>query len=326
MTHSPRAQTISLIITSYRQLHFLRHALASAVAQTAPFFQIIVVEDGSADETIPFLQNWVDQHDAAEVVFHDQNLGLTQARNTGLAHVKGDYVAFLDGDDMLVPNACEVLQAGVADHTPDLLLYNMSYVQTDGDGVVPAKPKHRMFSKGQSQGPDFPRHMIPPTGNQVARLFCSHPPAWQKLHRVDFLNRISASFKGGIYEDIPWHFEMLFRARSICYITDQLVRYRLHDSSLLSAQSERHMHILDQYERIADIIDGPDKAGPEVLEAFRQFRFMHLSFICLKSERLPEHLKAEFAQKALAVPTLTAFDLDADEKDALAQLQAMASR
>ncbi len=326
MIQSSSGRTISLIITSYKQLHFLRDALASATAQTVPFSQIIVVEDGSGDETIPFLKEWAGMHDNAEIVFHDQNRGRSPARNNGLSHATGDYVAFLDGDDLLQPNACETFHALINEHAPDVLLYNMTYVQTDGDGVKPATPKNRMFSKGQGDGPSFPRHMNPPDEGDVARLFWSHPTAWQKLHRLEFLKDFSAQFQGPIYEDISWHFETLFRARAISYITDQLVQYRLHDKSALSASSENHMHIFDQYERIAKFIDGETPASQGLVASFRRFRFVHLSFVGVKTERLPEHLRQAYAQKVLAVPNLTAFDLGEEDHEVLRQLQILAGQ
>ncbi|MEO0371303.1 MAG: glycosyltransferase [Pseudomonadota bacterium] len=326
MTASPSGPTITLIITSYRQLAFLRQALASATGQTCQFHQIIVVEDGSGDETIPYLRAWANQHDNAEVVFHPENLGLSTARNTGLARVKGDYVAFLDGDDLLRPDACEKMHALLAEKTPDMVLFNMDYVQTDGDGVAPAKPRKRMFSKSQADDTGFPRHMAPPSSDLVSRMFWFHPTAWQKLQRAEFLRDIGVQFSGPIYEDIAWHFETIFRARSVSYMTDKLVQYRLHDKSALSTPADRHMHIFDQYDRVSQFIEDSGTTDRDILDAYRRFRFVHLSFVGARSGRVPEPLRRGYAERVLALPTLTAFEMSDDENELLSEVQALTTQ
>src|SRR3954451_13776950 len=92
--------SIALVINTYQQAHFLSASIESALAQTVPFDEIIVVDDGSTD-------------DPASVVAHypgvrlitRPNAGLAAARNTGLTACSSSYVVFLDADDLLMPNA-----------------------------------------------------------------------------------------------------------------------------------------------------------------------------------------------------------------------------
>jgi glycosyltransferase involved in cell wall biosynthesis len=94
---------VSVVIPCYNQAHFLGEAIESVLAQTYPHFEIVVVDDGSTDNTSEVAARYprvrcVRQH----------NQGLAAARNAGLRESKGDYLVFLDADDRLLPDALRV--------------------------------------------------------------------------------------------------------------------------------------------------------------------------------------------------------------------------
>ena len=93
---------ISVVITCYNHGKYLRQAIESILAQTYRDVEIIVVDDGSTDHT-KFV---VDNYPQVKYVYQ-ANQGLSSARNTGVAHSKGEFVCFLDADDWLLPNALE---------------------------------------------------------------------------------------------------------------------------------------------------------------------------------------------------------------------------
>lgn len=324
MTKSVSERDITLIITSYRQLRFLRQTLASVIEQSSPFHQIIVVDDASEDESIPFLQDWADQHDKAQVIFLDSNVGQGRARNAGIAEADGSYVAFLDGDDLLKPNACKKMQSLIEERPPDIALFDMTYVETCGDGVVHTLPRNRLFTKDLYEGIEVPRHMFPPSSEQRSLLTWRHPAAWLKLHRLEFLKEMALLFDGRIYEDVLWHFETLFQARSVSLMTDALVLYRQHDNSVISKVSERHMQIIDQYENIAAFMNTAPVKEPVLIETFRKHRFMHLLFIGVATSRIPKSLIGQYRRRVLALPALTEFEMGEQERDLLSQFEMLA--
>jgi len=93
---------VSVVIPCYNHAHFLAEAIDSVMAQTWRDFEIIVVDDGSTDNTFQVAS----QYGSVRYV-HQQNQGLSASRNTGLRHSKGDYLVFLDADDRLLPSALE---------------------------------------------------------------------------------------------------------------------------------------------------------------------------------------------------------------------------
>ncbi|MBN7812953.1 glycosyltransferase [Algoriphagus sp. H41] len=121
--------TISLIIPCFNQGHFLRACLDSISRQTYPYWEALVVNDGSTDITSSVAADYI-ARDARFRYIEQPNLGLSGARNSGLEGVRGEFVLFLDADDWLEPKCLAVFVA--AFHAqPDKLLYRCGYSYWD---------------------------------------------------------------------------------------------------------------------------------------------------------------------------------------------------
>lgn len=106
-----RPPLVSVVIPCFRQGHFLREAVDSALAQTYPAIQVVVVNDGSDDDTDAVVRSYGDQ-----VVYISQNnSGLSAARNIGIRASEGSYLLFLDSDDRLHPHGVENLMASAGE-------------------------------------------------------------------------------------------------------------------------------------------------------------------------------------------------------------------
>jgi glycosyltransferase involved in cell wall biosynthesis len=92
---------VSVVITCYNSVRYLAETLTSVVTQTYPSIEIIVVDDGSSDATASIAQSY------PVTYLHQQNQGVSVARNKGILHCQGEYVQFLDHDDRLLPEAIE---------------------------------------------------------------------------------------------------------------------------------------------------------------------------------------------------------------------------
>lgn len=110
-----RGELVSVIIPCYGQAHFLPDALNSVLAQTHGEFEAIIVNDGSLDGTDAVAAAYAER-DARIRVFRQENQGLSGARNAGLARARGDFVVFLDADDVLFPNALASGLAALREH------------------------------------------------------------------------------------------------------------------------------------------------------------------------------------------------------------------
>ncbi|MBU2621164.1 MAG: glycosyltransferase family 2 protein [Proteobacteria bacterium] len=104
----------SVIIPTYNYAHFLPNALESALAQEQDDFEILVIDDGSVDETPELMRSYCEKYPIQIKYFRQENRGPANVRNRGIKESCGDYLIFLDADDRLLPGAlykfCSFLQ------------------------------------------------------------------------------------------------------------------------------------------------------------------------------------------------------------------------
>jgi len=141
---------VSVIIPSYNAANYVREAIDSALAQTYRNIEIVVVDDGSKDDTRKILEPYIEKKSI--VYIHQENKGLSGARNTGIKNARGAFIAFLDADDMFLPEKIEK-QAGYLVAHPECsvsycdiyhfyedepaMMLKLQYVYYSGDDVFP---------------------------------------------------------------------------------------------------------------------------------------------------------------------------------------------
>ena len=101
---------VSIIVPAYNQSHYLEAAVQSALAQTYADVEVIVVDDGSTDDTRAVAQRLTDSR--VRYVYQE-NRGLPAARNTGIRHARGSLLSFLDSDDLFLPDKVRLLLAAM---------------------------------------------------------------------------------------------------------------------------------------------------------------------------------------------------------------------
>ena len=114
---SRRAITVSVIIPTYNRAHCVGEAIDSVLAQVPPANEVIVVDDGSTDNTVEVLAGYGDRI----IILHQDNAGAAAARNTGIRHATSEWVAFLDSDDLWYPGRMAVLHRDLADADEDIV-------------------------------------------------------------------------------------------------------------------------------------------------------------------------------------------------------------
>jgi glycosyltransferase involved in cell wall biosynthesis len=159
----------SVVITSYNQESFLRHALDSALAQTHPRTEVVVVDDGSTDSSPAIVADYGDR--VAAVL--KENGGETSAVNAGFFQSRGDVVMFLDGDDTLLPGAVERSIEAFAEPGVVKVHWPLREIDHRGEatGVVNPRgqlPEGDLRDELVRMGPDA-FHSPPTSGNIFAR-------------------------------------------------------------------------------------------------------------------------------------------------------------
>ena len=128
---------ISVIIPTFNRRHFLREALDSVAAQTYPFFEIIVIDDGSDDGT----DELISQYDREINYIRQDNRGPAAARNRGIRAARYDFIAFLDSDDRFAENKLAIQLHAMLDN-PGFLVSHTDEIWYRRGSLLNQKKKH----------------------------------------------------------------------------------------------------------------------------------------------------------------------------------------
>ncbi|HSY52282.1 MAG TPA: glycosyltransferase [Thermoanaerobaculia bacterium] len=207
-------KTISVIIPTYNYGRFLGEAIDSALAQSYSALEIIVVDDGSTDDTTRVLDAYGDRIRA----IRQDNQGVGAARNAGIAAARGKYVAFLDSDDIWKPEKLE-RQIALFAADPDLGLVHCGAESFDNEGKTLSVLLSGMEGWVASELLRLDREVITAPGSgtlvpkRVAEEIGGFDPRLQPSEDWDFCYRLAVRYRVG-------------------FVPEVLVRYRLHGSGI----------------------------------------------------------------------------------------------
>ncbi len=233
---NPRTVVLSLVVPVYNVAPFLDRFLASVAAQDLSDMEIIIVDDGSTDDCPQILARHGGQCPAMHIIRQD-NGGLSAARNTGLDHARGEYVAFADSDDFIEPAYYRELLALAQRHGLDMAhgngLYHFEGRQADfaiyADNLATTVMAGRDVLRKRLTEKTF-LHMV-----------------WLHLYRRDFIDRLGLRFVPGlIHEDVLWTTRAFMVAKRVAYAPTPGYHYRQRIRRMLPDQLDK---------RLAAIID-----------------------------------------------------------------------
>lgn len=121
---------ISVVIPVYNLENYIEATLDSVVGQTYQDIEIVVVDDGSSDDSPTILDRYASQHPVVRVI-HQQNKGVTTARLTGVKNATGDYIGFVDGDDLIDPDMYERLLVNAVKYDAEISHCGYRLVKSD---------------------------------------------------------------------------------------------------------------------------------------------------------------------------------------------------
>ncbi|MCC8061990.1 MAG: glycosyltransferase [Rikenellaceae bacterium] len=161
-----RTPLVSLIIPAYNVAEYLPQCLDSALGQTYPNLQIVIVDDGSTDRTPSVIDRYA-ASDPRVMAIHQENAGVMLARKRAIEAATGEYLCFLDGDDYLPLDTVEILYRGIEQWQTDIICGDIVRVS---DGYKLSKPEKW---DGTIDGNTFMRYQLTNVmeGYLVAKLY-----------------------------------------------------------------------------------------------------------------------------------------------------------
>jgi len=225
---------VSIIIPSYNNAQFIAETLESVFNQTYSDFEIVLVDDGSTDDTKSIVNEYIKRYPRKIRYMYQPNQGISVARNKALKFAKGEYIAFLDSDDVWEADKLK-LQMEFFDQNPeaDLVYTNSRIVEESNTKTIRAYTDAHYFQIKPSN--IFEELLI--------KNFITFPSIIVKKNVLDSLEKPVFAVWNLSSQDT----ELLLRISreyNIYGISEYLVRYRLHDNNTSKDLVGRHSSII----------------------------------------------------------------------------------
>ncbi len=211
--------TVSIIVPVYKVEKYLDRCLASLVNQTLDNLEIIIVNDGSPDNSQNIIDQYVKDYPNRVFGYIKPNGGLSDARNFGILYAKGVYIGFVDSDDYIEHEMYERMYTKAIEDDADLVLCDIVYEWE--------QTNRTMLLKGLKDIDGVPENK---------RAFLSPLFAWNKLYHRKFFFEHKFRYPLNLwYEDIPVTLSIFTQSNRITYINEAFVHYVQRSNSIMGS-------------------------------------------------------------------------------------------
>lgn len=220
---------VSVIVPIYNVEEYIEKCLETLVNQTLQEIEIILVNDGSKDSSGEIAKRYQKTYPDKIVYLEKENGGLSDARNFGIPHATGEYIAFLDSDDYVELTMYQEMYEIAKKENSDMVECNFYWeypkkCKTD-IGVIYHDSKEML---------------------EKVRVV-----AWNKLIRREILEQTQIQFpKGYRYEDVEFTYKLIPHIKKVSFLKKPCIHYVQRDGSIANSQNERNKEIFDVLEHV----------------------------------------------------------------------------
>lgn len=236
---------ISVIIPVYNVEEFIIECINSLLVQTLKEIEIIVIDDGSIDNSINLVKKICDNRIK---LIHQSNLGLSEARNTGINVAKGEYILFLDSDDFIInQNSLTEMYELATKYQSDILVGNAIEYYSDNNEKPLYRDKNEFFERVMNNR-DFLIRFIRTNSLRIAACF--------NLYKRDFIEENNLIFKSGLlHEDELFTPSALLKSNRVAIYPKEFYAYRQRQGSIMNSKRniKRAIDLLTIFEELIDI-------------------------------------------------------------------------
>ncbi len=238
-------ELVSIIVPVYKTEAFLRSCVESIQKQTYQNLEILLIDDGSPDNC-PALCDAFARQDSRIRVIHKENEGLGMARNTGLTEAKGQYLCFVDSDDVLFPEAVAYALGCMREHRPELVIFGMADIDQDGNMLKEYLPSgNQICYRGcEVINQLLPHHLYTPGGMGMSACTC--------LYSRDLIRRADWRFPSErqiLSEDVYALLQLYAHISSAAVLPRALYGYRNNPHSLSRSYRRDRFAAIDSFYR-----------------------------------------------------------------------------
>lgn len=222
---------VSVIVPIYNVEKYLEKCINSLLSQTLEDIQIILVNDGSKDNSGNIAREYEKNNKNRIIYVEKENGGLSDARNYGLKYATGDFIAFLDSDDYIEKNAYEEMYNKAIEENAD-------YVECDFIWEFPNKIRvDKQY----------------PYKNKKEMLSFVRVVAWNKLIKRQLITDNNLEFPKGLrYEDVEFTYKLIPFVNKFAYVDKPFIHYVQREGSIANVQNERTAEIFTVLDNVIE--------------------------------------------------------------------------
>ncbi len=220
---------ITIIVPVYNVEKYLAATLESLVNQTYPHLQLMIINDGTQDNSQEIIDQYASKYDFIKAYKKD-NGGIADTRNFALERIETEYFGFLDSDDTADATMVEKMMAKALESDADIVVSNFNWVYDN-------KP-----TNVQKEGP------YQPGKDMVVHLFAT---LWNKIYKTSFIKECQLTFpKGYRYEDACFLYCVAPLVKKLAFIDEAFVQYYQRQGSITHNNNQNVQHMIHVFEVI----------------------------------------------------------------------------
>lgn len=293
---------ISVIIPAFNCEKTIEGSVNSILSRKAVSanIEIIIVNDGSTDNTRNVLENLKDRHKEIQV-FTQENKGAGAARNLGIEKATGDYLWFIDGDDVVNQNSINVISFEISKYKPDILIFNYKLFDESKNSFIPNSKSDTSIYNSIPIGKAFRINECP---NLLEAI--SYP--WNKVYKTSFIKKSKLLFSETIVNnDIFFNVSSLSCAERIVKIDDALYTHFVNkiDGQLTQIFDRRRLNLIGVLKETESFLKSSTNISKDSFNKFQAFKLNVLDWAVLRtSGKIKEQFLSFLDEELLKLNTL----------------------
>ena len=283
---------VSIIVPVYNVEKYLKRCLDSLINQTLKDIEIIVVDDGSTDNSGQIIKKYQEKNSNIKY-YKKENGGLSDARNYGMKYAQSEYIAFLDSDDFVDKTMYEKMYNKAIEDNAD-------YVECDFYWAYP-KVEEKNGTQNSFEDEIKNLRLKKDTGyrykNKKEMMEYGRVVAWNKLIKKDI---IKENFPKGLnYEDVEFFYKLIPNVTKFAFVEEPLLYYVQRKNSLVNKQTYKNGQIFNVFDNVIDFY----KKNNLYDEYFQELEYTYTRILLCSSLKRIKKIKDEVQKRKLIYET-----------------------
>ena len=230
---------VSVIVPVYNSCEYIGSTLDSIINQDFSSFELIVIDDGSTDNSLEIIKEKLSKSTISYEIIHQENAGVSCARNVGIEKASGEYLVFVDSDDYITGNHLSELYNGETDFSL------IQFIKKDGDKL--STPDH--YSKRSMSCDEFIKKEL------KMEIYFNF---WQLMYKASIIKDNNIRFSPDVIygEDIEFALKALIYGKDIAISNEVTYYYIQHSESAIKTSEYRRFEVVEIFEQMAEFYKG----------------------------------------------------------------------